>query len=197
MQSPVQIRYHGLPPSEALSAAIERRVEHLERLFGNITDCRVVVELAQHRHRKGNAYNVIIELHVPGDRLVVSRDPGDDPTHTDAYVAVRDAFDALDRRLQDYIRRLRNEVKSHTEPWTEGRVVRLEPGGDHGFIATADGREVYFHENAVIGAELDDLREGDLVRFCEEAGQEGPQATTVYWRRRDVARHPPAQHGFP
>jgi ribosome-associated translation inhibitor RaiA/cold shock CspA family protein len=180
MQSPLQIEFDGLPPSEAVTARIEQRVAHLEKLFPRIIDGRIVVERSNHRHRKGNLYKIRIELNVPGDRLVISRDPGENLAHTDVYVAVRDAFAAMERTLQDYIRRLRGDTKHHDAPLTPGRIGRIFPYEGYGFIVTDDAREIYFDANSVIDKSFENLEVGRLVRFCEELGEKGPQATTVH-----------------
>lgn len=180
MQSPVQIEYDGLPPSEAVSAKIQSHIDHLERLFPRIIDARTVVEQTSHRHRKGNLYHVRIEVNVPGERLVVNRDPGKNMAHTDVYVAVRDAFQAMQRILQDYARKQRAEVKHHDAPLSLGHVVRVFPYEGYGFIRTDDEREVYFDANAVIDKDIEQIEVGSTVRFCETLGEKGPQATTVY-----------------
>jgi cold shock CspA family protein len=61
-----------------------------------------------------------------------------------------------------------------------GRVCYLEPALDYGKIETADGRQVYFHRNSVIDASFDDLELGAELRFIEEAGEKGPQASSAY-----------------
>jgi hypothetical protein len=53
---------------------------------------------------------------VPGGKIVVSREPGEDHSHEDLHVAVRDAFDAVRRRLQDHMRRLDGDTKQHERP---------------------------------------------------------------------------------
>lgn len=180
MQSPVQIEFDGLPPSESVSANILSHIDHLERLFPRMIDARVVVEQSSHRHRKGNPFHVRIEVNVPGERLVVNRDPGKNMAHTDVYVAIRDAFQAMQRVLQDYARKQRAEVKHHEAPFSLGRVIRIFPYEGFGFIGTADEREVYFDANAVVDKDFELIEVGTTVRFCEELGEKGPQATTVH-----------------
>ena len=87
------------------------------------------------------------------------------------------------RRLEDYVRRCDQRVKLHESP-PHGLVARLEYGKNHGFIETPDGREIYFHRNSVLNADFDRLEVGDPVRFHEEAGEEGPQASTVRVERK-------------
>ena len=180
MQSPLQIEYDGLNPSDAISARIRRRVDHLEKLFPRIVDGRVVVELSNHRHRKGNIFRILIELNVPGERLVVSNDASENHAHADVYVAMRDAFDAMERILQDYVRKLRGEVKHHESALIAGRIERIFPYEGYGFIMTDDNREIYFDANAVLDKPFENLEVGRKVRFSEERGEKGPQASTVH-----------------
>jgi ribosomal subunit interface protein len=112
MQVPLHIAFHGLDHSDAIEARVREKAAELERFYDRITAVRVNVEAAQHRRRKGNQYEVKIAIAVPGAEIAVNRKPGDDDTHTDVYVAIRDAFDAAVRRLEDYVRRHRGDVKA-------------------------------------------------------------------------------------
>jgi cold shock CspA family protein len=142
-----------------------------------------VVERPHRQHHKGTLFHVRIDLRVPGRELVVNRDPTEHHAHEDVYVAIRDAFDAARRQLEDHAREMRGGVKSH-EPTPQGRVARLHAQQGFGFIETPAGRELYFHANSVIDGTFDALRVGDEVRFSEEAGERGPQASTVHLARR-------------
>jgi len=97
--------------------------------------------------------------------------------HEDLYVALRDAFDAAKRQLEDYGRRQRGETKSH-EGALHGHVARISPDG-FGFIETPDGREFYFNRDNLISADFDKLEAGSEVQFLEEAAGEGLQAKRV------------------
>jgi cold shock CspA family protein/ribosome-associated translation inhibitor RaiA len=180
----LEIDFRNLDRSEAVEADIRQHAEKLEELFDRITSCRVVVEEPHRHHRKGNLYHVRIQLSVPQKVLVVDREPHADHAHEDVYVTVRDAFKAMRRRLEDYVRELRGDVKTHDTP-LHGKVVRLVPEEDYGFITTADGREIYFTRNAVLNEAFGELLPGAEVRFAEEAGDKGQQASTV----RVVGRH--------
>jgi cold shock CspA family protein len=48
-----------------------------------------------------------------------------------------------------------------------------------GFIATLDEGEIYFHRDIVIDNAFDRLNVGSEVRFAEEFGEKGVQASTV------------------
>lgn len=173
-----EITFRGLPRSDALEADVRQKIEKLDRFFEHIMRCRVVLEAAHKHHHKGNLYHVRVTLNVPGRELVVSRNPEKHQAHEDPYVAVRDAFDAAQRQLEDYARELRGDIKTHELP-AHGRIVELVPALDYGRIETRDGRLVYFHRNSVLSADFEKLKEGDEVRFAEEQGDEGPQASTV------------------
>ena len=177
---PVQISYRELTPSEALNARIRDHVAELEQFYPRVIGCRVMVETLHRHHRKGRLYHVRIDLAVPGAQLVVSREHHRAHEHEDVNVAVRDAFAAARRKLEDFARRQRADTKVHDVPM-HGRVARLFPREGYGFIGTADGSEIYFHRHAVIGASFDELEVGDLVRFdmAPGEGEKGPQATTV------------------
>jgi ribosomal subunit interface protein len=112
MQIPLQISFNNMDPSPAIEARIRKKAEKLEQFHDRIVGCRVVVE-APHRHqRHGKLYAVHIDLSVPGKDIFVGRAGPHDQAHEDVYVAIRDAFDAAGRQLQDHARRMRGEVKA-------------------------------------------------------------------------------------
>lgn len=181
MQIPLKIAFEGgLASSEALITRIEKEAEKLEQFSDRITACRVVMKGRSGRQRQGDLYSVKIHIVAPGrEDVVVDRNPPANHAHEDAYVAIRDAFKAARRRLQDHERRFAGEVKAHAPP-PHGRVGRLEPIEGYGVIQTSDGREVYFHRNAVTGGGFERLKVGAEVWFSEEEGEKGPQASTVH-----------------
>jgi ribosomal subunit interface protein len=174
----VQVSFHHVPPSDAIDALIRERAARLERFFPRIINCRVTVEASRQGHGKGNVYRIRVDVTVPGAEIVAGRDPAGHHAHEDAYTAVRDAFDTMRRLLQDHTRKQRGEVKVHVAP-PHGRVVRFFPQQGYGFIETGDGHEIYFHENSVLDGGFQRLEVGTEVRYEEEDGDEGPQASTV------------------
>ena len=177
MKLPLQVVFRNMEPSATVEAKIRERAEQLERIYNHIMSCRVLVEAHHKHHHSGNLYHARIDLKVPDAEIVASRDPGEHHAHEDVYVAVRDAFDAVRRQLEDYARRQRGQVKAH-EVSPHGRVAELYL--DNGKIETIDGRLVYFHRNSLIDADFAALEIGTEVRFVEEVGELGPQASTVY-----------------
>ena len=178
MQLPIEVTFRGMDSSEAMEAKIRERAEKLERYHHQIMSCRVVVEAPHKHHHKGKIYHVSLDVTVPGSELVVNRDPGDNHAHEDAYVAIRDAFDAMERKLQSFARKKRGDVKVHEEEGY-GRVASLSLEKDFGMLQSLDGRTVYFHRNSVKNGDFEKLKTGDEVRFLEEMGEEGPQAVVV------------------
>jgi ribosomal subunit interface protein len=180
MQVPLQITFRHMDSSDAVAARIRERTAELERHFDRITSCRVVVECRHPRHQQGNLFRVRVDLKVPGREIVVGRDPAAHHAHEDVYVAIRDAFDATRRLLEDHVRERRGEVKVHAVP-DHGRIARLLPEQSCGFIASADGNEIYFHRNSVTNDGFDKLTVGDEVRFVAQHSESaaGPQASTV------------------
>jgi ribosomal subunit interface protein len=180
MQLPLQITFRHMDPSDAVAARIQERAAELERFFDRIVSCRVIVECRHPRHQQGNLFQVRVDLKVPGNEIAVGRDPAAHHAHEDVYVAIRDAFDAARRLLEDHVRRGRGDVKLHAVP-DHGRIARLLPERDCGFILSAEGEEIYFHRNSVANGGFEALSVGDEVRFVAQHSEstEGPQASTV------------------
>lgn len=137
-----------------------------------------MVEAPHSHHRKGNLYHIRVDIGVPGGEIVANRDPAANGAHEDVYVAIRDAFDAAKRQLQDYARRQRGDVKTH-EVRLHATVLRVFPEQGYGFLLTPDKREIYFERNSLIDVDFDFLDPGTEVLYIEEYGNEGPQARQV------------------
>jgi cold shock CspA family protein len=171
-------------PSEADEQAIRDAAAHLETFWNRITSCRVVIEMPRRRGHTGRLYNVRIELGLPGGEVVVGRQPRED-----LRTALQAAFRAAERRVQDTVRRIRGDVKLDRHA-RRGVVTRLFPFEGYGFITDGNGREIYFDRPSVLRGAFDRLEEGADVRFAEESGEKGPQATMVAVTRRRRARTP-------
>jgi ribosomal subunit interface protein len=113
MQSPLNISFRNMDPSEAIETRVREKAEKLERLYDRIISCEVVVEAPHRNHQKGKLYDVRINLSVPGDDINVGRTGPQNHAHEDVYVAIRDAFAAAGRQLEDHVRKMRGDVKSH------------------------------------------------------------------------------------
>lgn len=167
-----QVTFRNMEKVPELEAAVGKEAGGLDRFFDRITNCRVVIEQLRRQHG-GGLFHVRVSLGVPGGELVVDRDP----TLHDAGLAIRAAFREMRRQLQDYAQRMRGDTKQH-EAASLGTVTELPPEGGFGFLE-ADGRGVYFHRNSVLAGHFERLRIGSRVRFADEAGEKGAQATSV------------------
>lgn len=108
MQLPLQVTYRGMDSSAALDAAVHERAGKLEQFYPRLMSCRVVIEEAGRHKTKGRQFVVHVDLKTPGGEVAVNRDH-----HEDVYVALRDAFDAARRKLEDFAREQRGDVKHH------------------------------------------------------------------------------------
>jgi ribosomal subunit interface protein len=175
----IQVTFRDLPYSQTLENRIHEHAEKLREFFDQFIHCRVVLTISQNHKHQGKLYNVRINLAVPGKEIVVTRKQAQD-----IYVAIRDAFDALTRQVEDYFRRRRGEVKRHEIP-LYGFIVRLFPEENYGFIKGQDGNEYYFSATNVASKTFHQLAVGDTVQFMSEAGNEGLQARRVTLERHN------------
>lgn len=176
MQTPLEIDFQGMDADAGVRDIIAKRVEELEQRSGRITAARVVLKAPGGHHRIAN-YEINNRLVLPdGREVLAARTPDKDDRQSDLPFAINDAFKHARRQLQDTVRRMQGQVKQH-EAEPAARVARIDPSGEFGFLETGDGREIYFHRNSVLGGKP--LVEGVRVTFVEEAGERGPQASTV------------------
>lgn len=111
MQIPLKITLHGLQPSDAVHNAIREHAEKLDRYYSHIMSCHVALELAGRHKHQGRQFSARIDIKVPGGEIAVTHQHDED-----IQVALRDAFDAVRRRLEDFARKQRGDVKTHTPP---------------------------------------------------------------------------------
>jgi cold shock CspA family protein/ribosome-associated translation inhibitor RaiA len=179
MQTPVEIDFQGMSANPTIRAAIAEHVAELEERFGRVTACRIVLKGPGGHHQTGGLYEVNIRLSLPEGREVnIGRTAQADERHSDLTFALNDAFKRARRRLQDKVRRLQGQVKHH-EAQPIGKVLRLDPVGEFGFLEAGDGHEVYFHRASVLDDGFSRLAVGSRVMYAEEMGEKGPQASTV------------------
>lgn len=119
MQTPLQISVRRVEDSAAARALVRKCVDKLEVFYDRITSCRVMIEVPQ-RFPAGTpiAYNVRVDIRVPREEIVIKRQ-----AHPELHTAIQEAFDAAGRRLQDYARRARGDVKRSEAMSTEGSTL--------------------------------------------------------------------------
>jgi putative sigma-54 modulation protein len=113
MEVPVHIMFVQMVATAVLEADIHEKVDALQTLCDRITSCRISIEAPSRHHHKGGHFRVRIDIHVPGDQLVVGRTPDQHSAHEDAHVALREAFRAMRGKLEEYVQRQRGEVERH------------------------------------------------------------------------------------
>lgn len=173
------IAFHQIPHSDALEQVILQHIAHLDGMSKHLVACRVTIE-APHKSANGQPlhYRTRLELSVPGQKLIAESEPRPDD-HMDAYDVVGEAFKKAERQLRDHDEKLRegrqpNEgMESDLEP---GFIVALYDEITHryGFVEDADGRRLYFHENALVDVEFDEIEELMAVKFYEKTDAASP-----------------------
>ncbi len=192
MEYPLQITFRNIKPSETIEEWVRAEARKLDTFYSHVLGGHVVIEMPHRHHTKGRSFHVRIDLAVPGEEIVVKHEPslrqwgetqlkkhleGKTP-HKNVRLAINDAFKAVARRLQDYARRRRGDVKRHSPPQL-ARVSQILPDRAYGFITSEDGRRIYFHQNSLLHRDFTRLKVGTKVSFVEELGDKGPQASTV------------------
>ena len=136
MSLPIQVTWRGIQPSAALETRIRETAQGLEKFSSQIVYCRVVIELPHKHGHQGRVYEVRVQITTPGAQLIAQHEHRERHTHEDPYVAVRDAFRAVRRQLEDYERERRGDVKRHTQDpmgiTTEPGAHFVEEGGEQG-----------------------------------------------------------------
>lgn len=205
---PLQITYLHAEANPYIDELIRKEAAKLERYYPRMVGCRVTAEHGSGR-QAGNLWHIRVEISVPGGEIVVQSEPslGGTARQTEkaairksmevrrerqmAHRAVRDAFKAARRQLQDYARKQRGETKRPTTA-PVAKVTQVFDEQGYGFLITPEGREVYFHRESVLNGAFDELEPGTTVTYAEETGEKGPQASSVRLVNRQgsgVKRH--------
>lgn len=192
---PLQITYLHAEAMPDIEELIRAEAVKLERYYPRMVGCRVTAERGTGRET-GNLWHIRVELSVPGSEIVVQSEPslGGAARQTKresirksmevrrerqlAHRAIRDAFKAARRQLQDFARKQRGDMKRTEEPQT-AKITQVFCDKGYGFLITPEGREVYFHKECVLNYAFEHLKPGTTVAFTEEKGEKGPQATSV------------------
>ncbi len=153
---------------EKIEAELARLQNHHS---GPILHARTEITGTAHHHL--GSFEVQMVVSVPGEVITVKRQG------ESVLPLLVEAFDVLDRRLEEHSHVIQQKVKTHAESARRGRIIRLFPERDYGFIESDDGLEVYFHANALKKGDFARLNPGMEVNFGQEEGDHGPQATWI------------------
>jgi cold shock CspA family protein len=151
---------------------VEDELKRLQNRYNDpIVNARVEIIGTGH-HRQGQ-FEIRIVATIPGNVLTVTRQGELIPP------LIVEAFDVLDRRLQETSDTKQQKVKNHAETSVTGKILRIFTNEDYGFIETSDGAEIYFHAHAVKKGNFDHLQVGQKVKLAWEEGLKGPKAIWV------------------
>jgi cold shock CspA family protein len=187
LQVPLEIGFHHLESSDQAEQEIRARVAELERLYDRLVSCRVHID-RPNSDLTGTLPPVVhIELGIPGRKdLVVAHEPDHllrKYKHPDLHHAIVEAFRIAERRLLDLKEEeldVRTKGGQHdSRNQSLGQIAEIDGAGDFGFILTKEGGMLYFHRNAMLSGNFDELKRGDEVHYIEEAGDTGPIASKV------------------
>ncbi|MCF8143601.1 MAG: HPF/RaiA family ribosome-associated protein [Deltaproteobacteria bacterium] len=177
---PLEISFRGIRKTEAMDTLIQDQVKKIERLHDHITSCRIAVERRHQHQRSGHPFRIRINIKIPpGHEIVVSKDSSEGDIHDRLQAVLKDAFEAAGRQLKTIVEKQRGETKQHAQQSTGAFVSKLFRDEGYGFLQDLDGREIYFHKNSVLSDGFERLEPGTGVRYVEEPGEKGPQASTV------------------
>ena len=187
MQVPLEISFHNIESSRWAEDEIKTRAADLERIFDRLISCRVHIDKRARNSNDTIPPVVHIALGIPGRKdLVVSHEPDHllrKYQRPDLQRAINEAFRIAERQLLDVKEQLSGRTKEgyhDSENRALGEVAELTPDEDWGFILTGTGGLLYFHRNAMLSGDFDDLTRGDAVYYREEIGDTGPRAAKVW-----------------
>jgi len=180
LQVPLKITFRNVRKTPDIEALIGKQAAKLERVCNHIVSCRMAVEKPQQHQRTGNPFRVRIDVTVPPQHeLVVIREASEGDLHERLPTVLRGAFGVMRRQIKKLAEKQRSQVKTHPEQAVGGFVSLLLRREAYGFIRSLDGREIYFHENSMPAGEFGRLEIGTGVRWVEEQGEKGPQASAL------------------
>lgn len=170
---PLQLTIRDMTNSAALQTLIRKKAAKLKTFYKRITSCRVVIEIPQKHKHQGKLFNLRIDITVPGKELVSTR-----KNSQDVYIAIREAFNAITRQLEEHARKRHGRVKSHNHV-KHGYVTRIVAEEGYGFIEDVLGDRYYFSITNASHPAFEKLMVGDAVEFRPETVSGGLQAHHV------------------
>ncbi|MPZ37391.1 MAG: HPF/RaiA family ribosome-associated protein [Rhizobiales bacterium] len=190
MQVPLEVAFHNIERSDWAEAQIRARVADLEKVYDRLTSCRVRVDQRANNNNGTIPPVVHIELGIPGRKdIAVSHEPDHlmrKFQRPDLHNAINEAFRIAERRLLDLKEQRdgRTKVAHHDAPnQALGQIAEIDPGGEFGFLLTKEGTLLYFHRNAMLSGNFEDLRRGHKVYYIDDMGDTGPVASKVRVKR--------------
>jgi ribosome-associated translation inhibitor RaiA len=102
MHTMSEIHFHGIEKSEAIEDRVREKVSKLEKHCGRMSRCRVVLEAPHRSPQRPKAYKIKIEISLPRRQpIVVCHEREGSHAHEELPLAIRDAFEAALRKVDD------------------------------------------------------------------------------------------------
>jgi cold shock CspA family protein len=180
MQKPVEISFQKIERTPEIDELIQEGIAHLEKICDYIIGCKIAVEKTQKYQDRGNPYRVRIDITIPpGHEIVAKREPSRGDMHQPLPGVIHKAFEAARNQLRELVHRQRRDIKRHSLQKANGYIKKIYPEEGYGFLMNLKGEDVYFHKNSVLHNDFGRLTKGTGVRYNEEMGQKGPQASSL------------------
>ncbi len=112
MVSDTKVVFRGIDHSQAVAEAVQKRLDKLERFTDQIQSLRVTLESPHNHHHKGKVFHVGVEAVIPNHDILVNHDQHDKHEHEDIYIAIRDAFNALERQIKSVYDKKRHQDRA-------------------------------------------------------------------------------------
>ena len=112
MVSDTKVVFRGIDHSQTVADAVQKRLDKLERFTEEIHSLRVILESPHNHHYKGKVFHVAVEAVIPNHDILVSHDQHDKHEHEDIYIAIRDAFNALERQIKSVYEKKRHQIRA-------------------------------------------------------------------------------------
>jgi ribosome-associated translation inhibitor RaiA len=115
MENPLEVIFRNMRASARIEGLIEKHVDKLKKLYPRIVWSRVTIEVPNKKNKTDDIPSVHIEIHVPGQTLVIKREHHAKSRHQkpDVDTALHDAFEQATAKLKTYKTRKNGAVKDH------------------------------------------------------------------------------------
>lgn len=180
MKVPLEISYRNVEKTNEVEETIRNEVQRLEKVCDYLSSCRVAIEERQKYQNQGSPFHVRVLLTVPpGHEISSTKTENKGDMHESLTTVIRKAFKGAEKHLKRIVEQQRDHVKKHEQQEVNAVIVKIFQDEGYGFLKNNEGDEIYFHKNSVINDEFKRLQQGIVVRYVEEMGKKGPQASTV------------------
>jgi len=108
------VSFLGLDTSETLREEAIMHAQNLAQFAGDIIHCNVTFRADTSRRHRPQRFSVQISVHLRNRTISAAHGNVPGVENQDLHVTLSRAFDAVTRRVEDYVRRRRGDVKTHT-----------------------------------------------------------------------------------